>query len=141
MTVLIRRSGWLLVYLIITHFLAIFTVWIIPTGTLLRSVLSALVLLGLVLLCRRHQWLSNHKSLIKLRFDKENNCFLELSDKSKKGPYKIKGSVLFNPALVLYLQPVHGRLSKSIFIARDAVDATVWRQLRVKLRDPDSWDV
>lgn len=140
MMVTIQRSPRLLAYLLTTHFLAILSLWLIPIGIVLTSVLSVFIMLSLLLLCREYQWLSTGNSLVKLHFDKDNQCFLEFLDKAKKGPYKIKRSVIFNLALVLSLQHIYKQDSKSIFVACDAVNQEDWRQLRVKLRDPDSWD-
>lgn len=140
MMVTIQRSPRLLAYLLTTHSLAIVSLWVIPIGIMWASFLSVFILLSLLLLCREYQWLSTGNSLVKLHFDKDNQCFLEFLDKAKKGPYKIKRSVIFNLALVLSLQHVYQQDSKAIFVACDAVNQDDWRQLRVKLRDPDSWD-
>lgn len=138
MTASVYRSDLLLVYLLCTHCLAVLTMWLIPFGLLFSVAVTVMSVISLLCLCRQHQWLPGKNSLTKLHFDKDNICTLEYADGNKKAAYKIKGSVIFSLALVLYLQPVKGR-TKSIFIARDALAPEVWRQLRVRLRDPDSW--
>jgi len=139
MTVLIKRSSWLLTYLLCAHLIAIFTVWLIQIDVILSSVLTVVIVASLFVYCRQYRDLPTGKRLIKLRLDKHNDCFLDFSDNSQQGPYRLKGSVIFNPALVLYLRSDRSGLSKPIFIARDAVIDKAWRQLRIRLRDPDSW--
>lgn len=138
MTVSFYRSGLLLAYLLWTHCLAVMTVWVLPFGLLTHVAVTVMSVISLLLLCCQYQWLPCKNSLAKLHIDKENNCTLEYADGNKKAAYKIKGSVIFSLALVIYLKPARGR-TKSVFIARDTLLPEVWRQLRVRLRDPDSW--
>lgn len=88
MMVTIQRSPRLLAYLLTTHSLAIVSLWVIPIGIMWASFLSVFILLSLLLLCREYQWLSTGNSLVKLHFDKDNQCFLEFLDKAKKARIK-----------------------------------------------------
>ncbi|KGM06041.1 hypothetical protein LP43_2356 [Methylophaga thiooxydans] len=140
MTVLIKTSKGVVIYLFGIHIVAIFTLWLIEIDVIFSSLLSMLICLSLFVYCRRYLGVMRHKRLTQLRLDKQNQCFLSFSDNSLKGPYSLKGSVIFNVALIIYLGSGKHFLSKPLFIPRDAVDDKAWRQLRVRLRDPDSWD-
>ncbi len=140
MTVLIKTSRGVVIYLFGIHIVAIFTLWLIEIDVIFSSLLSMLICLSLFVYCRRYLSVMRHKRLTQLRLDKQNQCFLSFSDNSLKGPYSLKGSVIFNVALIMYLRSGKHLSSKPLFIPKDAVDDKAWRQLRVRLRDPDSWD-
>lgn len=140
MTVLIKTSRGVVIYLFGIHIVAIFTLWLIEIDVIFSSLLSMLICLSLFVYCRRYLGVMRHTRLTQLRLDKQNQCFLSFSDNSLKGPYSLKGSVIFNVALIMYLRSGKHLLSKPVFIPKDAVDDKAWRQLRVRLRDPDSWD-
>ncbi|WP_438971811.1 protein YgfX [Methylophaga sp.] len=139
MTVWIRRSTLILTYLFAIHILAFGSVWLVLDQLLVSITLILLVLVHFIFLARQYQWLPCRNYLTKLVFHSDHTCSLEFADKGKKGPFMIKGSVLFNPGLVLYLKPLQAGFNKPVFIARDAVEPDIWRLLRVKLRDPDFW--
>ncbi len=140
MTVLIKESTGLMIYLLGIHFVAIWTLWLIEIDVILSSFLSMLICLSLFVYYRQYRGVMGHKKLTQLRVDNKNQCILDFSDNSQKGPYGLKGSVIFNVALIIYLRSTKRFVSKPVFIPRDAVDEKAWRQLRVRLRDPDSWD-
>lgn len=140
MTVLIKTSRGVVIYLFGIHIVATFTLWLIEIDVIFSSLLSMLICLSLFVYCRHFLGVMRHKRLTQLRLDKQNQCFLSFSDNSLKGPYSLKGSVIFNVALIMYLGSGKHFLSKPVFIPKDAVDDKAWRQLRVRLRDPDSWD-
>jgi hypothetical protein len=126
-------------YLLISHLLGLTAVLILPTAWWLTGVFSLTVFFSLVHLARRFQWLSSKTAVKTLKINSDNQCYLTSVDNYSDGPYRISRCVLFDIVIMLYLKRANEDKTTSIVIAKDAVSVQDWRQLRVRLLDPDFW--
>lgn len=140
MLVMLQRSSFLLAYLFMVHIAAgLLLVWL-DFHWLLRMGLILLIFFSFVWQLRRYGWLGQKPSLKAIQFNLEKGWFTWTKNDEVTGPMALKRSVILGPLIVLYLQSAVKGRSQQVVVTRDMFDLEQWRQLRIKLRDPEIWD-
>lgn len=140
MLVMLQRSSFLLAYLFMVHVAAgLLLVWL-DFHWLLRMGLILLIFFSFVCQLRRYGWLGQKLSLKAIQFNADKGWFTWTTNDVVTGPMALKRSVILGPLIVLYLQSAVKARSQQVVVTRDMFDQEQWRQLRIKLRDPEIWD-
>lgn len=139
MTVNLQRSTGLLLYLVLIHALAVLLLWLLKLDTLLTVLLGLLLMLSLLFSCRRYGWLYEQAEITQLRCDGDGRWFLHAEQTQTRG-WQLQQSAQLGPLMVLRFSSNAKKRVQSVVVVRDAVDAETWRQLCLKLRDPETWD-
>ncbi len=139
MTVNLQRSAGLILYLVLIHALAILLLCLLKLDTLSTMLLGLLLMLSLLVSCRRYGWLHQQADITHLRCDEDGRWFLD-AEQTQTRPWQLQQSVQLGPLMVLRFSSSAKKRVQSVVVARDAVDAETWRQLCLKLRDPETWD-
>lgn len=139
MTVTIQRSTGLLLYLVLVHVLAGLLLCLLKLDTLLTVLLCLLLVRSLFVSCRRYGWLNERAAITQLRCDGDGRWFLD-AEQIHARPWLLQQSVQLGPLMVLRFRASAKKHAQSVVVVRDAVDAETWRQLCLKLRDPETWD-
>ncbi len=139
MLIELQRSRILLGYLFASHALAMALVLLSKLHWLLTLGLLLLISLNLIRHARRYAWLGETPAVTILKLSADQRWQLIDSQGHHLGEYQLKASVMLGFVLVIYLKKPFDRLSHTLLVARDAVEAEQWRLLRVRLRDPEHW--
>jgi hypothetical protein len=62
------------------------------------------------------------------------------AENSHAASRQLKRSVILGPLIVLNFRSGANSTKQSVLLTRDAVDKESWRQLCLKLHDPETWD-
>lgn len=135
-----KQSRFLLAYLMLIHTAAVLLVNMLGLSLMLTVPLSLLVIASLLFYCRRYGRHARTTASGQLWVDADGFWFWSDLDGRKQGPMLLKASVILGPVIAIYLKASQKRFSHSLLIVRDAVTAEDWRRLRVRLRDPESWE-
>lgn len=134
LSVKLKPSTDLTTILCIAHFVTIAVWWQLTLPTDFKLIGSAILLASLMLYCRHHALLASAKSIVALELNDAMECTLETRD-GRHITCKILGSTFVAPYLVvLNLKPLNDASARSVIILADAIDAGVFRQLRILLR-------
>jgi len=139
MKVTLQRSRGLLLYLLLLHGLAGTLLVLLSMNVLLTAGLCMLLVLSLSLSCRRYGWLGGQAAISQCHCDGERRWFLEGSN-TLAGSWRLRRSVILGPVILLNFKSNAINRQQSVPVFCDAVDADTWRQLCLKLRDPETWD-
>lgn len=135
----IARSRKLLRYLLILHSL----VWVTLLSLLGLSwwslLVTLLVMLSFVYYAQQHQWLKAKKSVITIEYDVDKGWSLYFADGSVATDRKLTSSFVTPLLVMLYFDSRFFWQCNVITIVDDAVDAELFRQLRVYLRAPRTY--
>ena len=134
LTVKLKPSTYLTTLLCIAHFVTIAVWWQLALPTDFKLIGSAILLISLLLYCRHHALLASAKSIVALELNDAMECIIE-TRQGKHITCKILGNTFVAPYLVvLNLKPLNNRSVRSVIILADAIDAGIFRQLRILLR-------
>lgn len=140
MLVMLQRSSFLLAYLFMVHIAAgLLLVWL-DFHWLLRMGLILLIFFSFFCQLRGYGWLGQKLSLKAIQFNLKKGWFIWTKNDEVTGPMALKRSVILGPLIVLYLQSAVKGRSQQVVVTRDMFELEQWRQLRIKLRDPEIWD-
>jgi hypothetical protein len=128
-----------LYYLLVVHALAGILVLLLEMQTLISAILFLLIVLSLTLSCQRYGWLRRAPVVSELVWDDGGHWYLS-AENSHAASWQLKRSVILGPLIFLSLRSGANRTKQSVLLTRDAVDKESWRQLCLKLRDPETWD-
>ena len=135
----IARSLRLLIYFFVLHGLMLVTMLSL-LGTCWWSVLVfIIIMLSGVYYCRQHQWLNSQKSLDKIERDASGKWILSYQDGKQHLELTLTSSFVTPYVVILYFNKSHFWQRYAVTIISDAVDKELFRQLRVYLRDPKTF--
>lgn len=140
MVVTVQRSLSILLYLLLIHSAAGLMLWYLGANWVVTVGLLLLISASLVYQLRRHGWLGLKPWLRLIRIDGDNNWFIQLAADREAGPFVLKRSVVLGPMILIYLQSASKRWPHPVLVTQDMVSFEQWRRLRIRLRDPQSWD-
>lgn len=135
----LRRSRLMLSFLLVTHLSALYLLDLLAISLTLTVVSSLLLIASLLFYCRRYGWLFEPAQIDRLWINQDGFWFWSDSAGRELGPMQLKSSVILGPWIAVYLKPSNVRRNRALIITRDNVTDEDWRQLRIKLRDPESW--
>ena len=129
----IKPSRYFALLLVALHSLALCSVWLTPLPVLLQSGLSLLVLLSLFYHLNRHVLLLGKQSWHTFSLDKLRVVAITASGKELSG--SVLNQTVVTPYLILLSVKLEGdRMPVAQIICCDALQADVFRELRVRLR-------
>jgi hypothetical protein len=132
----IARSRKLLMYLIIIHSVTLLSLLVLSWWTLFDL---AILLTSFIYYAQRHQWLRAHKSVVSIDYHADKAWSLCYSDASTKSGLSLMSSFVTPQLVILYFNRRYFWQRDAITIMDDAVDAELFRQLRVYLRSPKTF--
>ncbi len=140
MKISLRRSRIMLKFLLLTHTAAFYLLYLLDFSLALTAFSALLVIASLLFYCQYNGWLFEPVRIQRLWINQDGFWFWADNAGREQGPMQLKRSVILAPVIAIYLEPANARFNRSLIIARDTVSNEDWRQLRLKLRDPASWD-
>jgi len=135
----IARSRKLLTYLIIIHSVMLVTLLSLLIVSWWSLFASAVVLTSFIYYAKKHQWLRAKKSVISIDFHIDKGWSLYYSDASAKSELSLISSYVTPQLVILYFNHRYFWQRDVVTIMDDAVDAQSFRQLRVSLRAPKTF--
>lgn len=139
MHITLQRSPGLLGFILSSHLAAILLVMLSQLDIALTVLCLLMILINLLFNARRYGWLDRDAALEALNIKADGRCSLFDCNGQKIRGYRLAGSVMLGPLMVIYLKPSRRQWTRSVLLPRDAVDSEHWRQLRIRLRDPETW--
>lgn len=136
---MITRSRKLLVYLIFIHSLMLVTLLSLLTITWWSLFATIILLTSFIYYAQRYQWLKAKRSLIGVEYHEDNGWSLHYSDESTKYGLNLVSSFVTPQLVMLYFNHRFFWQGDVVTIIDDAVDAELFRQLRVYLRSPKTF--
>ncbi|HDY84922.1 hypothetical protein LCGC14_1039380 [marine sediment metagenome] len=136
---MITRSRKLLIYLIVVHSVMLTTLLSLLAISWCWGLASILVLVSLIYYLRQHQWLKSKRSLMSIDYDVDKGWLLNYSDGWQKSGLKLMGCFVTPHLVMLYFNRRYFWQSDVVTIINDAVDAELFRQLRVYLKSPKTF--
>lgn len=120
----------------IIHLLMIVMTAVLLPSFWLSAIAGIILLASFIYYCRRHQWINNHRAIIKVERDAKQQWKLFYSDKLSQEKLVLKHCVVTSTLVILYFLGASRWKATSVTILADAVDVEQFRQLRVYCRDP-----
>jgi len=135
----IARSRKLLAYLMVIHSLLLVTLLSL-LGMSWWSLFAIMTLIAsFVYYTQQHQWLKAKKSLVSVEYSDDKGWALNYSDESQKSGLSLASSFVTPQLVMLYFKGSYFWQRRSVTLLADAVDAQLFRQLRVYLRSPKTF--
>jgi hypothetical protein len=100
---------------------------------------SAILLTSFIYYAQQHQWLRPRKSVVSINYQADKGWSLHYSDWSVKTGLSLTSSFVTPQLVILYFNDRYFWQRDVITIMDDAVDAQLFRQLRVYLRAPKTF--
>jgi hypothetical protein len=135
----IARSRKLLVYLIIIHSVMLVTLLSLLVVSWWTLFASAILLTSFIYYIRQHQWLKTQKSVVSINYQADKGWSLHYSDWSVKSGLSLMSSFVTPQLVILYFNHQYFWQRDVVTIMDDAVDAQLFRQLRVYLKSPKTF--
>jgi hypothetical protein len=135
----IARSRKLLVYLIIIHSVMLVTLLSLLAVSWWTLFASAILLTSFIYYARQHQWLKAKKSVVSIDYHADKAWSLYYSDASTKSGLSLMSSFVTPQLVILYFDHRYFWQRDVLTIMDDAVDAKRFRQLRVYLKSPKTF--
>ncbi len=136
-SLVIGRSKWLLIYLATIHSLMLAMIIALSSSVWLSALAIILLSASFIYYCCCYQWLKYHRAINEIGRDMKGRWNLFYSDKSSQEKRVLKHCVVTSKLIILYFSGSSYWNTKSVFILEGAVDAELFRQLRVYCRDPN----
>lgn len=138
-TMVIDRSRWLLIYLILIHGLMLVMLAVLLPNIGLLFLAVIFLSTSFIYYCQCYQWLESHRAVIKIQRDNERRWMLFYSGNAVPEKFNLKHCVVTPKCVILYFSGGSFWDAPSITILVDASDSELFRQLRVYLRDPKTF--
>lgn len=129
----LQRSNYLLAYFILLHSFIAFNVLLLPV--LARLILIILLVVYFVLLLKRYGWLWEKPAIQRLYLNMKGEVVVSDHQLNTTIFSLTHGYACFW-FVILSLSSTDSRFKKYVFIAADAVEKDLYRQLNVYLADP-----
>lgn len=138
-TIMITRSRKLLAYLIASHSLMLMTLLSLIALSWLSVFVTVILLVSFIYYSQQHQWLKLGKSIVSIDYYAEKSWSLYYSDGSEKLGLNLTSSFVTPQLVILYFNHRYFWQTDVITIIDDAVNVELFRQLRVYLRSPKTF--
>lgn len=135
LTIVLKQSKYILIYLILVHATMLATVVSLLNSIGLSLLAIAGVLASFIFYCQRYQWIKSDNSITKVEYDDKNRWQIYYYGGSVKQKLALKHCVVTSQLILLTFSADLFWRARSVTIMADAVDADLFRQLRVRLRD------
>lgn len=134
LSVKLKPSPFLTTLLCAAHLATIAIWWQLTLAMDFKLIGTVIFLISLMLYCRHYALLTSPRSIVAFELNDAMECTIE-TRLGKRITCAILGSTFVSPYLVvLNLKPLNGTSARSVTILADAIDAEVFRQLRILLR-------
>jgi len=137
--IVIARSRKLLAYLIFIHSVMLATLLSLLALSWWSLLATIIVLVSFIYYAQQHQWWKTKRSVIGVGYDVDKAWSLHYSDGSKKSRLNLTSSFVTPQLVMLYFNRHYFWQGEVVTIVDDAVDAELFRQLRVHLRSPSTF--
>tara|TARA_R110002167_G_scaffold7925_8_gene37122 strand:+ start:1025 stop:1444 length:420 start_codon:yes stop_codon:yes gene_type:complete len=135
----IAPSRKLLAYLIITHSVMLVTLLSLLAVTWWSLLASAVLLASFIYHAQQHQWLKAKKSVISIDYIDDEGWSLHHLDDTETLGLNLTSSFVTPQLVILYFNHHYFWQNEVITLIDDAVDAELFRQLRVYLKSPKTF--
>ena len=130
----ITRSRKLLAYLILIHSLLLATLLSLLEISWWSLFSTIILIASFIYYTRQHQWLKAKRSLVSVECNDDKCWSLSYSDQSQKSGLNLESSFVTPQLVMLYFNGNYFWQRRSVTVMADAVDAELFRQLRVYLK-------
>ncbi len=142
LTVTIRRSHWVLVYLLSLHGVMCWTLWQLDMPFLVLIVLSVCLVCSVWYQLGRYQWRCSRLAVVAVSYQAADHntdavWILRYSDNSTSKPHQLVSSVVLAELVMMQFQQPLSRWwmhAETVFLLASDVDKDTFRQLRIHLR-------
>ena len=138
-SMVIDRSNSLLCYLILIHGLTLTVVLALLANIWLSFIAVILISTSFIYYCQSYQWLKSNRSIVKVGRDTRGRWTLFYADNTLQQKLNLTHCVVTSKGVMLYFSGTVFWNAPSITILADAIDAELFRQLRVYLRAPKTF--
>ena len=135
----VSRSRMLLLYLIVSHSVMLVALLNLLAVSLWSVLVTLMITLSFVYYCRQNQWLKSKSLMFKIERGADELWHLQYGDDKQNSKLTLTGSVVTPQVTILYFNGKQFWQRYAITIVADAVDAELFRQLRVYCRDPKTF--
>tara|TARA_R110002050_G_scaffold9504_2_gene33480 strand:+ start:53494 stop:53994 length:501 start_codon:yes stop_codon:yes gene_type:complete len=137
--IVITRSKKLLAYLIAIHCLMFVTIFSLLAFTCWSLLAAIILIISFIYYAQQYQWLRAKKSLVSVAHNAGKGWSLNYSDQSHKTGLSLESSLVTPQLIILYFNRCYFWHSDVVTLIDDAVDVELFRQLRVYLRTPKTF--
>ncbi len=143
LTVIIRRSRWLLAYIFSVHMLMSWTLWQLDLPNVWAVCGSILLVLSLWYQLGRYQWRYSRLAVVEVSFQAADHNTAEIwtlryADKQLLSPYQLISSVVVADMVIMRLRkrfPTRWWMRhETVLLLAGSVEPAAFRQLRLLLR-------
>lgn len=134
--IVLGQSKWLLIYLVAVHIIMLATLMSLLADIGPSLIAIVIISASFIFYCQRYQWIKHGRSIIKVVCDDKNDWQIYYSDGNVNQKLALKHGVVTAQLIILRFSAISFWHSKSVTIMADAVDADLFRALRVHLRRP-----
>jgi toxin CptA len=138
-SMVIARSRKLLVYLIIIHSVMLVTLLSLLVISWWSLFVSAILLTSFIYYAQQYQWLKPRKSVVSINYHADKGWSLHYSDESVRSGLSLMSSFVTPQLVILYFNHRYFWQRDVVTIMDDSVDAQLFRQLRVYLKSPKTF--
>lgn len=135
----IARSRKFLVYLIIIHSVMLVTLLSLLNVTWWSLFVIAIMLTSFIYYARQHQWLKAQKAVVSIDYHADKGWLLSYADESEKSGLSLMSSFVTPQLVILYFNHDYFWQRNVVTILDDAVESNSFRQLRVYLKSPKTF--
>ena len=139
MRVVIGKSVMMLLYLLGAYGTALLLIVALPVSWIVTLLLLGICLGSFYLRCQHYGWIAAQQKVVVIEINNDGLWHSFDFAGNLSNTYRLKSSVVFPFCLVIYLTSERSRVSHVVIVMKDAITAEQFRQLRVRLRDPESW--
>ena len=135
----IARSLSLLIYFVVLHVLMLVTMLSLLGVSWWSVLIFIMIMLSGIYYCRQYQWLNSHQALNQIERDARDKWSLCFQDGKQHSALTLTRSFITPHVVIMYFNKSHFWQRYAVTIVADAVEGEVFRQLRVYLRDPKTF--
>lgn len=135
----IGRSSWLYYYFVLLHVFMLLTLFSLPIGLGFTLLSVACLLLSFIATCQQYQSGSSSSRDRCIERDESDLWSISFANDNKQVALKLESSFVSTKLVIMRLKSANHWRRISIVIVSDAVDTNLFRQLRVFLRDPKTF--
>lgn len=138
-SMVIARSRKLFAYLLFIHSVMLVVLLSLFEGSWWSLLVTLIMVISFIYYAQQYQWLKAKKSVISIDYHADNQWSLHYLDGSKKMKLTLTRSFVTPHLVILYFNHGYFWQHDVITIIDDAVDEKRFRQLRVYLRSPKTF--
>lgn len=136
---MLARSRKLLAYLVFVHSVMLVVILSLLGLSWWSLFITLIVVVNFTYYAQQHRWLKAKKSIIRIDYHVDNDWSLHYLDRTEKLGLKLTSSFVTPYLVILHFNHDYFWQREVITIIDDAVDERGFRQLRVYLRSPKTF--